>query len=80
VARLGQLVSNFDMFFIIFFNTNFLSCFNFTSELYKMVCSDNDTALNLSIPVVMIPKSAGEALNKSMASGHKGKPLKCLFL
>uniref|UniRef100_A0A2N9I5A4 PA domain-containing protein n=1 Tax=Fagus sylvatica TaxID=28930 RepID=A0A2N9I5A4_FAGSY len=45
---------------------------NDQEELYKMVCSDNDTALNLSIPVVMIPKSAGEALNKSMASGHKG--------
>ncbi|GMY32220.1 signal peptide peptidase-like 5 [Fagus crenata] len=44
---------------------------NDQEELYKMVCSDNDTALNLSIPVVMIPKSAGEALNKSMASGHK---------
>ncbi|XP_022733039.1 signal peptide peptidase-like 3 isoform X2 [Durio zibethinus] len=32
-----------------------------------MVCSENDTSLNISIPVVMIPKSAGDLVNKSMA-------------
>lgn len=37
-----------------------------------MICSENETALNISIPVVMIPKSGGEALNKSIASGKKG--------
>ncbi|XP_039010059.1 signal peptide peptidase-like 3 isoform X2 [Hibiscus syriacus] len=31
-----------------------------------MVCSENDTSLNISIPVVMISKSAGDAINKSM--------------
>ncbi|PPS13121.1 hypothetical protein GOBAR_AA07521 [Gossypium barbadense] len=31
---------------------------NDNEELYKMVCSENDTSLNISIPVVMIPKSA----------------------
>ncbi|XVF29334.1 hypothetical protein REPUB_Repub15cG0112300 [Reevesia pubescens] len=40
---------------------------NDKEELYKMVCSENDTSLNISIPVVMIPKSAGDALTKSMA-------------
>ena len=42
------------------------------SDLYKMICSDNDTAVNISIPVVMIPKSGGVALNKSMATGKRG--------
>ncbi|KAG2726198.1 hypothetical protein I3843_01G098500 [Carya illinoinensis] len=44
---------------------------NDEEDLYKMVCADNDTALNISIPVVMIPKSGGEALNKSLANGQK---------
>lgn len=44
---------------------------NDKEDLYKMICSENETALNISIPVVMIPKSGGEALNKSIASGKK---------
>ncbi|XWS35271.1 hypothetical protein CRYUN_Cryun21dG0111800 [Craigia yunnanensis] len=43
---------------------------NDKEELYKMICSENDTSLNISIPVVMIPKSAGDAVNKSMADKH----------
>ncbi|TYJ42788.1 hypothetical protein E1A91_A03G110900v1 [Gossypium mustelinum] len=43
---------------------------NDNEELYKMVCSENDTSLNISIPVVMIPKSAGDAINKSMEEKH----------
>ncbi|XP_039020721.1 signal peptide peptidase-like 3 isoform X2 [Hibiscus syriacus] len=39
---------------------------NDNEELYKMVCSENETSLNISIPVVMISKSAGVAINKSM--------------
>ncbi|GMI78686.1 ARABIDOPSIS THALIANA SIGNAL PEPTIDE PEPTIDASE-LIKE 3, SIGNAL PEPTIDE PEPTIDASE-LIKE 3 [Hibiscus trionum] len=39
---------------------------NDNEELFKMVCSENDTSLNISIPVVMIPKSAGDAIKKSM--------------
>lgn len=42
---------------------------NDKEDLYKMVCSDNDTTLNITIPVVMIPKSGGEAFNKSMVHG-----------
>lgn len=37
-----------------------------------MVCSENDTSINITIPVVMIPKSAGEELTKSLATGAKG--------
>ncbi|KAK8572816.1 hypothetical protein V6N13_048383 [Hibiscus sabdariffa] len=43
---------------------------NDNEELFKMVCSENDTSLNISIPVVMIPKSAGDAINKSMEEKH----------
>lgn len=65
--------------FIVFFYNNFLCCVMIISDLYKMVCADNDTALNISIPVVMIPKSGGEALNKSLANGQKGESLKFPF-
>ncbi|XP_022150361.1 signal peptide peptidase-like 2 [Momordica charantia] len=44
---------------------------NDQEELYKMVCSGNDTALNISIPVVMLPKSSGEVLKKSIEAGKK---------
>ncbi|KAL5542920.1 hypothetical protein UlMin_010630 [Ulmus minor] len=44
---------------------------NDKEDLYKMVCSENDTSLNISIPVVMIPKSGGEELNQSIASGKR---------
>ncbi|GAV82895.1 PA domain-containing protein/Peptidase_A22B domain-containing protein [Cephalotus follicularis] len=44
---------------------------NDKEELYKMVCSENDTSLNISIPVVMIPKSAGDTLNQSMVGNQR---------
>jgi signal peptide peptidase-like 2B len=37
-----------------------------------MVCTDS-TEANITIPVVMITKSAGEALNASLTSGRRGK-------
>jgi hypothetical protein len=37
-----------------------------------MVCSENDTSINITIPVVMIPKSAGKELTESLATGAKG--------
>ncbi|XP_042435648.1 signal peptide peptidase-like 2 [Zingiber officinale] len=43
---------------------------NDDEELYKMVCTENDTSLNLTIPVVMIPKSAGVYLKDSLTSGQ----------
>ncbi|CAM8940667.1 unnamed protein product [Rhodiola kirilowii] len=42
---------------------------NDKEDLDKMVCSDDDTGLNISIPVVMIPRSGGDILNMSMISG-----------
>jgi hypothetical protein len=40
-------------------------------DLVEMVCSDT-TEANISIPVVMITKSAGEAFNASLSTGKKG--------
>lgn len=42
-------------------------------DLYKMVCTENDTSLNITIPVVMIPKSAGESMKDSLSSGGRGE-------
>ncbi|KAK9287831.1 hypothetical protein L1049_016273 [Liquidambar formosana] len=44
---------------------------NDEEELFKMVCEVNNTSVDITIPVVMIPKSGGEAINKSMADGKK---------
>ncbi|XVE84535.1 hypothetical protein DITRI_Ditri17bG0021000 [Diplodiscus trichospermus] len=43
---------------------------NGKEELDEMVCSENDTSLSISIPVVMIQKSAGDAVSKSMEGKH----------
>lgn len=40
-----------------------------------MACPDNSTSLNISIFIVMVPKSDGEALKKSIEDGKKGQLL-----
>ncbi|URD86816.1 signal peptide peptidase-like [Musa troglodytarum] len=42
-----------------------------SSDLTEMVCTKNETHLNITIPVVMIPKSAGDYLRGSMSSSGK---------
>jgi signal peptide peptidase-like 2B len=42
-------------------------------ELYKMVCGENDTSINVTIPVVMIPQSAGKKLKNFLHHGASGK-------
>ncbi|XP_039138582.1 signal peptide peptidase-like 2 [Dioscorea cayenensis subsp. rotundata] len=37
--------------------------------LQDMVCADNQTSLNIRIPVIMIPKSSGEDILNSLADG-----------
>lgn len=37
-----------------------------------MVCADNQTSLNIRIPVIMIPKSSGEDILNSLADGKTG--------
>ncbi|CAL9134787.1 unnamed protein product [Musa textilis] len=44
---------------------------NDSEDLYKMVCTENDTSLNLTIPVVMIPKSAGDYLKDTLINGQR---------
>jgi len=46
---------------------------NDDEELYKMVCSENDTSINVTIPVVMIPQSAGKKLKDFLDHGASGK-------
>jgi hypothetical protein len=38
-----------------------------------MVCSENDTSINVTIPVVMIPQSAGKKLKDFLDNGASGK-------
>ncbi|KAK2973812.1 hypothetical protein RJ640_012282 [Escallonia rubra] len=45
---------------------------NDKEDLLEMGCPNNDSTLNITIPVLMISKSGGEALNKSMARGFGG--------
>ncbi|KAI3841505.1 hypothetical protein MKX03_031118, partial [Papaver bracteatum] len=42
---------------------------NSNEELFKMVCDENDTSINITIPVVMITKSTGETIKKLMLAG-----------
>lgn len=44
---------------------------NDKEDLFKMVCSENDTLLDIKIPVVMIPKSPGETLHDCLSTGQK---------
>lgn len=44
---------------------------NDNEDLYKMVCTENDTSLNVTIPIVMLPKSAGEFLKGSIYNGGR---------
>lgn len=44
---------------------------NDKEDLFKMVCSENDTFFDIKIPVVMIPKSAGESLQDHLSTGQK---------
>ena len=42
---------------------------NDKEELYKMVCAHNATMLDIRIPAVMLPKSAGASLESNLKSG-----------
>ncbi|KAI4302716.1 hypothetical protein MLD38_038433 [Melastoma candidum] len=43
---------------------------NDEEDLFEMVCPKNDSSLNISIPVVMVSKSAGSTLKSVLASGQ----------
>lgn len=45
------------------------------TDLFKMTCTANDTSINITIPVVMISKSTGDATRKPLLAGQKGEIL-----
>ncbi|XP_051198148.1 signal peptide peptidase-like 2 [Lolium perenne] len=44
---------------------------NDSEELYAMVCNENDTSINVTIPVLMIPQSAGKNLKDLLDQGAR---------
>lgn len=54
------------------FAWHIIFCPCFFVDFLEMGCSQNDTTLDITIPVVMLTKSRGAALNESMASGRAG--------
>ncbi|KAG0565714.1 hypothetical protein KC19_7G009500 [Ceratodon purpureus] len=48
---------------------------NDKEDLCKMVCSDNDTFTDITIPSVLVPKSAGDTLEASLGRGETVKIL-----
>ena len=58
------------LMFIIHLNSKPLFLF-WVADIVEMSCSQN-TTLDIDIPVVMISKLGGEALNKSLSGGGKG--------
>ncbi|KAK7394759.1 hypothetical protein VNO78_15297 [Psophocarpus tetragonolobus] len=56
---------------------------NYRTELFKMVCEQNETDVDIGIPAVMLPQDAGEnlenhILNKSIVSVQLYSPLRPL--
>ena len=45
----------------------------FSAELFKMVCEANETDVEIGIPSVMLPQSAGMSLEESLLSNSSGK-------
>lgn len=48
-------------------------CEIFNIDTPVMVCTQNDTPPNISIPVVMIPKSTGDSISVNLSTGRKGE-------
>ncbi|EFJ28538.1 hypothetical protein SELMODRAFT_93092 [Selaginella moellendorffii] len=48
-----------------------LLVFNDREELYKMVCYDNDTSLDIKIPTAILPMSAGNSLQSALEANKK---------
>lgn len=44
----------------------------FLAELYKMVCSNNGTFKDITIPSVMLPRAAGSSLEGALALDEEG--------
>ncbi|XP_028767448.1 signal peptide peptidase-like 2 isoform X1 [Neltuma alba] len=49
-------------------NASAILIINFKEELFKMVCEADETLLDIHIPVVILPKSAGKRLKKMLTT------------
>lgn len=47
-------------------NASAILIINYATELFKMVCEENETDLNISIPAVMLPQDAGTVLEDDL--------------
>ena len=45
---------------------------SYSAELFKMVCGPNETAIDINIPVVMLPQDAGASLEESLKNNTLG--------
>lgn len=48
-----------------------LMVINDDEELFEMACTGNESATSITIPVIMIPKSAGDNIRKSLTNGGR---------
>ena len=49
-----------------------LTAFNVYAELYKMICSENDTFQDITISSVMLPNAAGNTLDTALNANYEG--------
>lgn len=55
------------------FKIKYVFFFFVIAELHEMVCTGNESVISIAIPVIMIPKSAGDNIIKSLAYGGRSK-------
>lgn len=48
-----------------------LMVINHDEELDEMACTGNESAISITIPVIMIPKSSGDSIRESLANGGR---------
>ncbi|XP_024024093.1 signal peptide peptidase-like 4 [Morus notabilis] len=52
-------------------NASAVLIINYETELFKMVCEDKETDLNISIPAVMLPQDAGTILEDDLKNNFR---------
>lgn len=57
-----------------------MRCEIFNIDTPVMVCNQDDTPPNITIPVVMIPKSAGDSISANLSTGRKGEYQTSFFI
>lgn len=63
---------------MVYLSFNISMCYNLLTSVYyvleleKMGCPENDTSLDITIPVVLMSKSDGDNIKKYLDSGGRG--------